>query len=115
MHVLDIYVCKYFCPNFSSMCVLQFNFMYCTHNRTLYLGFLGLTFSSEESITEFPFTLGPAKGLGIFDSSFTAMAFVYTDVSASSKGDYPIFGNDIDIRSRSKALHLQACLSTKRT
>ena len=63
--------------------------------------------------TEFPVALGPAADLGIFDSSFTVMAWVYSDASVSDTEDYAIVGSDTLVAN--KALHLMVCLLDKRT
>ena len=75
-------------------------------------GVLRLPFSREELTTDFPVALGSAKDLGIFDSSFTAMAWVYSDVSVSSTGDYPIFGGTT--YGTNKGLHLLVRFPIKR-
>ena len=77
--------------------------------------YIGLTFSRDEVTTVFPVIIGPANDLGIFDSSFTAMAWVFSDpVQASAGGrDYTIFGTDE--AETNKGLNLKVCLSTKRT
>ena len=81
---------------------------------TCYTGTLGLTFSRDQLTTKFPVALAPAKTLGIYDSSFTAMAWVYSDPSVSDAGtaDYAIFGTKTF--SKNKGLHLQVQTSAKR-
>ena len=74
-------------------------------------GVLRLPFSREELTTDFPVALGSAKDLGIFDSSFTAMAWVYYETKPYSGSQKAIFGTDE--RSNGKGLHLQVCLSTQ--
>ena len=69
------------------------------------IGGLDLTLSRDQITTVFPVTLGSPEALGIFDSSFTAMAWVYSDVSASDSGDNPIFGTART--EQNKGLHLQ--------
>ena len=76
---------------------------------------MGLTFSREELTTEFPVELGSAKVLGIFEASFTAMAWVYSNVFVSDTGGYPIFGTREHKYRTNKGLHLQVCLCTTRT
>ena len=46
--------------------------------------------------TEFPVELAPAKSLGMFNSSFTAMAWVHSDASVSDDEtvDYAIMGTN---------------------
>ena len=95
MHVC-MYACMYVC------CL----YVWYTHNRTYCIGTLRLTFAREELTTKFPVALGSAKALGISDSSFTVMAWVYSDASVSdaTKSDYAILGTDTN--KKNEGLHL---------
>ena len=106
MHVhVGMYACMYgFIPAEDGVARNQ---LYCC------TGVLRLPFSREELTTDFPVALGSAKDLGIFDSSFTAMAWVYyeTKTKTYSGSQFAIFGTDE--KSNDKGLHLQVCLSTQ--
>ena len=63
----------------------------------------GLTYSRNEATTKFPTNIMNADKLGIYDASFTGMAYVNRAKNAGS-GDHSVFGTDQT--SGGKGLHL---------
>lgn len=60
------------------------------------------TYTHPGLVEQFPVQIGSATDLGITNSDFTAMAWVYR--TATGTGDYTIFGTDQ--KSKNKGLHL---------
>ena len=105
-----MYVCTYglHVSVYSHVCKAAMTIVKCCQT-----GALGLIFSRDQVTDEFPVELAPAKTLGMFNSSFTAMAWVYGDASATDGKmvDYAIMGTNAFTQDKGFQILVSASIS----